>query len=186
MKNQHLLLKNNIFVENQQQWCYVAYSNNYSTFGAKTALVIVLFQKYSTLKFSSFSKEIWSKIWKCGKWTKLEQKIMFFSCKKIEISSLQWACFYDFSIKWWNYRNISNNIEVHKTRNFKDHIGYNFCNYQRPFGFATKCPNLLFYSISPSKEHGFQNRRNSSKTYAWERWNRCKTSSTNAWWIFPM
>ena len=30
MKNQHLLLKNNIFVENQQQWCYFAHSNKYS------------------------------------------------------------------------------------------------------------------------------------------------------------
>ena len=30
MKNQHLLLKNNIFVEKQQQWCYVAFSIKYS------------------------------------------------------------------------------------------------------------------------------------------------------------
>ena len=30
MKNQYLVLKNNIFVENQQQWCYVAFSINYS------------------------------------------------------------------------------------------------------------------------------------------------------------
>ena len=36
-----------------------------------------------------------------------------------------------FSIKWWNYRNISNNVEVHATWNFKDHIEYNFCNYEQ-------------------------------------------------------
>ena len=30
MKKQHLLPKNNIFVENEQQWCYVAFSINYS------------------------------------------------------------------------------------------------------------------------------------------------------------
>ena len=30
LKNQHLLPKNNNFVENQQQWCYVAFSINYS------------------------------------------------------------------------------------------------------------------------------------------------------------
>ena len=29
-KNQYLLPKNNIFVENEQQWCYVAFSINYS------------------------------------------------------------------------------------------------------------------------------------------------------------
>ena len=29
-KKQHLLLKNNIFVENQQQWCYVAFQIIYS------------------------------------------------------------------------------------------------------------------------------------------------------------
>ena len=31
MKKQHLLPKNNIFVENQQQWCYVALHIIYST-----------------------------------------------------------------------------------------------------------------------------------------------------------
>ena len=32
-KKQHLLLKNNIFVENQQQWCYVAFIIKYSIMG---------------------------------------------------------------------------------------------------------------------------------------------------------
>ena len=30
MKKQHLLLKNNNFIENQQQWCSIALHNNYS------------------------------------------------------------------------------------------------------------------------------------------------------------
>ena len=33
-KKQHLLLENNNFVENQQQWCYVACSIKYSIMGA--------------------------------------------------------------------------------------------------------------------------------------------------------
>ena len=43
MKKQHLLPKNNTFVENQQQWCYVVLHIIYRTFSSKTALAIVLF-----------------------------------------------------------------------------------------------------------------------------------------------